>query len=75
MESIEQERALMETGRAKSEDFRILAYSPECADKVISRLHVLMECKNKPRDVLMPLCAAIEAGAIRRRGSRRWPSR
>jgi hypothetical protein len=66
VESIEQERALMETGRAKSEDFRILAYSPECADKVISRLHVLMECKNKPRDVLMPLCAAIEAGAIRR---------
>ena len=66
VESIEKERALMETGRAKSEDFKKLAYSPECADKVISRLHVLMECKNKPRDVLMPLRAAIEAGAIRR---------
>ena len=66
VESIEQERALMEAGRVQSEDFKTLAFSPECADKVISRLHVLMECKNKPRDVLMPLCAAIEAGAIRR---------
>ena len=66
VESIEQERKLMEAGRVQSEDFKTLAFSPECADKVISRLHVLMECKNKPRDVLMPLCAAIEAGAIRR---------
>lgn len=66
VESIEQERKLMETGRVQSEDFRILAFSPECADRVISRLHVLMEGKFKPRDVLMPLRAAIEAGAIRR---------
>ena len=66
VESIEQERALMETGRVESEDFKKLAFSPECADKVISRLHVLMKGKLKPRDVLMPLRAAIEAGAIRR---------
>ena len=66
VESIEQERKLMEAGRVQSEDFKTLAFSPECADKVISRLHVLMADKIKPRDVLMPLCAAIEAGAIRR---------
>ena len=66
VESIEQERKLMEAGRVESEDFKKLAFSPECADKVISRLHVLMKGKLKPRDVLMPLRAAIEAGAIRR---------
>ncbi len=66
VESIEQERKLMEAGRVQSEDFKTLAFSPECADKVISRLHVLMADKIKPRDVLMPLRAAIEAGAIRR---------
>ena len=66
VESIEQERKLMEAGRVESEDFKKLAFSPECADKVISRLHVLMKGKIKPRDVLMPLRAAIEAGAIRR---------
>ena len=66
VESIEQERKLMEAGRVQSEEFKTLAFSPECADKVISRLHVLMEGKIKPRDVLMPLRAAIEAGAIRR---------
>lgn len=66
VESIEQERKLMEAGRVESEDFKTLAFSPECADKVISRLHVLMSGKLKPRDVLMPLRAAIEAGAIRR---------
>lgn len=66
VESIEQERALMEAGRVESEDFKTLAFSSECADRVISRLHVLMTGKIKPRDVLMPLRAAIEAGAIRR---------
>lgn len=66
MESIEQERKLMEAGRVQSEDFKTLAFSPECADIVISRLHILMKGKIKPRDVLMPLRAAIEAGAIRR---------
>ena len=66
METIEDAREQMAAEQAQSEEFKRLVVSPECADKVISRLHVLMEDKLKPRDLLMPLRAAMEAGAIRR---------
>lgn len=36
------------------------------ADKVIALLHQLMDGKSKPKDVMMPVRAAMEAGVIRR---------
>ena len=66
VETIEDARAQMTSKQAQSEEFKRLVVSPEYADEVISRLHVLMKGKLKPRDLLMPLCAAIRAGAIRR---------
>lgn len=66
METIEEAREQMAAEQAQSEEFKRLVVSPEYADKVISRLHILMENRLKPRDLLMPLCAAIKAGAIRR---------
>ncbi len=36
------------------------------ADKVISLLNKLMKDKRKPKDVMMPIRAAMDAGAIRR---------
>lgn len=66
METIEEARVQLASEQVQSEEFKRLVVSPECADKVISRLHVLMEGKLKPRDLLMPLRAAMEAGAIRR---------
>ena len=35
-------------------------------DAVVALLHQLMEGKTKPKDVLMPVRAAMEAGVIRR---------
>jgi hypothetical protein len=66
MESIEEARAQMAVEQAQSEDFKKLVISPACADKVVGRLHELSDGKQKPRDILMPLRAAMEAGAIRR---------
>jgi hypothetical protein len=40
--------------------------NPRKVDIIISRLHVLMEGKTKPKDVMMPIRAAIDAGVIRR---------
>lgn len=66
MESINEAKARMKQSCTVSEEFRKLVTSPEYADRVISRLHELMDGKTKPKDILMPLRAAMEAGAIRR---------
>ena len=49
-----------------SEAFRSLVTKPECAEKVVTRLHELSDGKQKPRDMMMPMRAAMEAGALRR---------
>lgn len=64
VESIREAKSKMSP--VSSDPFRLLVTRPECADAVISRLNELMDGKSKPRDVLMPVRAAMEAGAIRR---------
>ena len=66
VECIQEAKELMIRQGAESEEFKSLVAKPECADKVVSRLHELSDGKLKPKDMLMPLRAAIEAGAIRR---------
>ena len=66
IESIEEAKELMKSRGAESEEFKMLVVKPECADKVVGRLHELSDGKLKPRDMLMPFRAAMEAGAIRR---------
>ena len=44
----------------------VTVINPRKVDIIISRLHVLMEGKTKPKDVMMPIRAAIDAGVIRR---------
>ena len=66
VESINEAKLKMKQEAAISEDFKKLVTKPECADKVVTRLHELSDGKQKPRDVLMPMRAAMEAGALRR---------
>ena len=66
LESIQEAKELLKAQGAASEEFKTLVVKPECAVKVTSRLHELSDGKQKPRDILMPLRAAMEAGAIRR---------
>ena len=66
MECIQEAKELLKRQGAESEEFKSLVAKPEYADKVVARLHELSEGKQKPKDILMPLRAAIEAGAIRR---------
>ena len=66
VESINEAKLKMKQGAAISEDFKKLVTKPECADKIVVRLHELSDGKQKPRDVLMPMRAAMEAGALRR---------
>ena len=66
VESINEAKLKMKQEVAISEDFKKLVTKPECADKVVTRLHELSDGKQKPKDVLMPVRAAMEAGAIRR---------
>ncbi len=47
-------------------DFSLLVTNPERAAEVVDRIHQLMEGKVKPKDVAMPLRAAMEAGALSR---------
>ena len=46
--------------------FSALVTKPELAATVVNRLHVLMENQQKPRAVLMPIRAAMEAGLLKR---------
>ena len=39
---------------------------PQKANTIITRLHQMMEGKQKPKDVMMPVRAAMDAGVIRR---------
>lgn len=66
LESIEEAKELMKSQGAESEEFKTLVVKPECAGKVVGRLHELSDGKQKPKDVLMPVRAAMEAGALRR---------
>ena len=66
MECIQEAKELMKREYSASEDFKSLVTKPEYADKVVARLHELSDGKLKPKDVLMPFRAAMEAGAIRR---------
>lgn len=66
VECIQEAKELQKRRGVESDDFKLLVAKPECADKVVGRLHELSDGKQKPRDILMPLRAAIEAGAIRR---------
>jgi hypothetical protein len=58
------EEALMKVKPMKS--FRLLVTKPEVADKVLARLHQLIDIKTQPKDIVMPIRAAMDAGAIRR---------
>ena len=60
IESIEEAKELMKSRGAESEEFKMLVVKPECADKVVGRLHELSDGKLKPRDMLMPFRAAKE---------------
>ena len=66
MECIQEAKELMKREYSASEDFKSLVTKPEYADKVVARLHELSDGKLKPKDVLMPFRAAMEAGALRR---------
>ena len=66
VESINEAKLKMKQEAAISEDFKKLVTKPECADKVVTRLHELSDGKQKPRDLLMSMRAAMEAGALRR---------
>ena len=66
VESINEAKAKIKQAVIVSEDFKRLVTKPECADKIVIRLHELSDGKQKPRDVLMPMRAAMEAGALRR---------
>lgn len=66
VESINEAKAMMKLNSVASEEFKKLVVRPERAEKVIARLHELMDEKMKPKDILMPIRAAMEAGAIRR---------
>ncbi len=46
--------------------FFAVVSNPQKAGLIISTLHQLMEGKTKPKDVMMPIRAAIDAGVIRR---------
>lgn len=46
--------------------FSSAVINPSKASDIITRLHQLMEGKKKPKDVMMPIRAAMDAGAIRR---------
>ena len=66
VDSINEARARMRQEAVVSEEFKKLVKIPDCAGKVVARLHELMDGKMKPRDILMPIRAAMEAGVIRR---------
>lgn len=66
LESIEEAKELLKAQGAESEEFKMLVVKPECAGKVVGRLHELSDGKLKPKDTLMPVRAAMEAGALRR---------
>jgi len=66
VESINEAKAKMKQHVVISEAFRSLVTKPECAEKVVTRLHELSDGKQKPRDMMMPMRAAMEAGALRR---------
>lgn len=66
VESIHEAKARMKQLIDVSDEFKKLVTKPEHAEKVIARLHELMDEKMKPKDILMPIRAAMEAGAIRR---------
>lgn len=66
VESINEAKEKIKQAVIVSEDFKRLVTKPECADKIVIRLHELSDGKQKPRDVLMPMRAAMEAGALRR---------
>lgn len=52
--------------RKKGNDFSAVVTDPEKADAVIAMLHKHTNGKQQPRDFIMPIRAAQDAGAIRR---------
>lgn len=46
--------------------FHTLVTRPEQAALIVARLHLLMEGQLKPKDVMMPIRAAMDAGALKR---------
>ena len=51
---------------SKLKSFANLVSKPECAVAVINKLHELMDSKTTPKSILMPIRAAMDAGAIHR---------
>ena len=51
---------------SSSEKNPLVVIQPDKTEAVISKIKSLMECKSKPKDVLMPVRAAMDAGVIRR---------
>ncbi len=66
VESINEAKEFLKQNIVVSEEFKKLVIRPGCANKVVARLHELMDEKMKPRDILMPIRAAMDSGAIRR---------
>jgi len=60
------EKAVESEQPLKQDGFRKLVSKPELADRVLEHLHRLMEGKQKPQDVVKPIRAAMDAGAIKR---------
>ena len=50
----------------KKANFALLVTKPERAAQVIERLHTLMAGHSRPKDILMPIRAAMDAGALKR---------
>lgn len=46
--------------------FSLVVINADCPEKVILRLHELIDKQTSPKDVVMPIRAAMEAGVIRR---------
>lgn len=63
IEEAEEGEAVQE---AEQTGFRMLVTKPEVTDKLLARLHELMECKQSPKEVVKPIRAAMEAGIISR---------
>ena len=55
-----------ERDERESSSFVLLVRKPDCADAVLQKLHELVDRQSEPREVVMPIRAAMDAGVIGR---------
>jgi hypothetical protein len=58
--------AVMNKSKEKMSSFSLLVSKPDCAEAVLMKLHELVDRQSEPRNVVMPIRAAMEAGVISR---------